>query len=132
MKIMKNILINCHIPLLEPSLLNLLNSKTEGENELYNNKISNSKSISFEDNSLKKFDENKHFLNNISSSPLSLYKDIRNKDIADDNGSFILDEKKSNLIKFNYKENFENLKKRMNSLIINLFDLIEKTNNNKQ
>ena len=112
--------------------LNLLNSKTEGENELYNNKISNSKSISFEDNSLKKFDENKHFLNNISSSPLSLYKDIRNKDIGDDNGSFILDEKKSNLIKFNYKENFENLKKRMNSLIINLFDLIEKTNKNKQ
>ena len=40
-------------------------------------------------------------------------------------------------IKFNYRENFEKMKKRMNNLINNLFDLIEiqnkkRTNNNNE
>ena len=106
--------------------LNLLNSKTGSENELDNNNI-NGKGIHFEDNSFK----NKHFFNNISSSPSSIYKDIRNKNIVDDNNSLSLVERNSNIFKFNYKEHFEGLKKRMNNLVNNLFDLIEKTNNNK-
>lgn len=111
--------------------LNSLNSKTGSDNELDNN-INNSKAINIEDNSLKRMSNNMHYFNNISSSPSSsLYKDIGNKNIMDDTNSLSLVEKNINNIKFNYKEQFENLKKRMNNLVNNLFNLIEKNNNNK-
>ena len=74
---------------------------------------------------------NMHYFNNISSSPSSsLYKDIGNKNIMDDTNSLSLVEKNINNIKFNYKEQFENLKKRMNNLVNNLFNLIEKNSSN--
>ena len=103
--------------------LNYLSSKTGSDNELDNH---NNNGISIDDNINRKSDKNKHYLSNISSSPSSLYKDVGIRNIIDASNSGLLVGKNDNSeIKFNYKENFEKLKKRMNNLINNLFDLIE-------
>ena len=105
--------------------LNIINSKAGSDNEL-NNYSRNI--INIEENSFKRFNKNRHYLNNISSSPSSLYKDAFNKNLIDENNSVNLVIKKDKDEKFNYKENFEKLKQRMNKLIDNLFDLIENKN----
>ena len=105
--------------------LNYFNSKTGSENELDHQ---NNNGISIEDNRNK----NKHIFNNISSSPSSLYKDGGIQNYIDSSNSGLLFGKNDNTdIQFNYKDNFEKIKKRMNNLINNLFDLIE-TQNKKE
>ena len=105
--------------------LNIINSKAGSDNEL-NNYSKNL--INIEENAVKRFNKNKHYLNNVSSSPSSLYKDAFNKNLIDENNSVNLVIKKDKDEKFDYKENFEKLKQRMNKLVDNLFDLIENKN----
>jgi len=108
--------------------LNYLSSKAGSDNELDNH---NNNGISIDDNINRKFDKNKHYFSNISSSPSSLYKDVGTRNLIDASNSGLLVGKNDNSeIKFNYKENFEKIKKRMNNLINNLFDLIEIQNKN--
>ena len=107
--------------------LNYLSSKNGSDTEFDNNKRT------IDDNSINKIDKsnNNNYNNNISSSPSSQYRDIRNKNIIDNNSkNSIL--KNETFEKFNYKDNFENLKKRMNNLVNNLFDLIEIKNKKSQ
>ena len=107
--------------------LNFLSSKNSSDNELNNNKRT------IDDISNNRFEKRKHYFNNISSSPSSLYNDLGNKNIIiDDNNSKNSIAKNDNCEKFNYRDNFENLKKRMNNLIINLFYLIEVKNKTNQ
>ena len=111
--------------------LNMLNSKTGSDNEL-DNPYFNKNGISIEDNSIKKYS---NYLNNITSSPISLYKDTykNNNNLIEMNNSAnsVNVTKNGKCETFNYKENFEKLKKRMNNLVDNLFDLIELQNKNK-
>ena len=104
--------------------LNYLSSKTGSDNELDNH---NNNGISIEDNSNnKKFENSKKFFNEISSSPSSLFKEMSSKNNIDaSNSGFHQVRNDNNEIQFNYKENFEKIKKRMNNLINNLFDIIE-------
>ena len=104
--------------------LNSLNSKNTSENEFDNNKSG------IDANSNNKIDKssNKNFSYNIISCPSSYYNDIRNQNIIDNNNSKNSIGINETHEKFNYKENFENLKKRMNNLVNNLFDLIETKN----
>ncbi len=109
--------------------LNYLSSKTGSNNELDNHH--NNNGISIEDSINRKLDKNKHYFSNITSSPSSLCKDVGIKNLIDESNSGLLFGKNDNSeIKFNYKENFEKIKKRMNNLINNLFDLIEIQNKN--
>ena len=108
--------------------LNILNSKAGSDNELdnhYNN--NNNGIISIEDNSIQQFNNNKNNLNNLSSSPISLYKNTYNNNsnnlIEENNSTNLLTKNKCET--FKYKEKFETLKQRMNTLVNNLFDLIE-------
>ncbi len=80
--------------------------------------------------------KNKCIFNNIISSPFSLKKETANKKFIDINfDSFNTKENISSgtsSFKFNYKDKFEDLKKRMSNLIENLFDIVEiKNNKNK-
>ena len=86
--------------------------------------------------SFKKLKKNKCIFNNIISSPFSLKKETANKKFIDINfDSFNTKENISSgtsSFKFNYKDKFEDLKKRMSNLIENLFDIVEiKNNKNK-
>jgi hypothetical protein len=107
--------------------LNYLSSKNGSDNEFDNNKRT------IDDNSINKIDKsnNNNYYNNISSSPSSQYRDIRNKNIIDNNSKNSI-VKNETFEKFNYRDNFENLKKRMNNLVNNLFDLIEIKNKKSQ
>jgi hypothetical protein len=105
--------------------LNYLSSKTGSDNELDNR---NNNGISIEDcNINRRIEKGKKFFSKISSSPSFLYKDIGTKNTIDASNSGLILGKNDNTteIHFNYKENFEKIKKRMNILINNLFDLIE-------
>ena len=65
----------------------------------------------------------KLYLNDVLSCPLSLKKNFKNID-----NNIIKNIEKDNEIylkKFNYRDKFENLKTRMNTLIGNLFDIID-------
>ncbi len=105
--------------------LNYFNSKTGSDNELDNHH--NNNAINLEDNT--KLENKKYFCNKNSSSPSSLCKDMGTKNLIDSSNSGLqLGRNDNTEIKFNYKENFDKLKKRMNNLIINLFDLIEMQN----
>ena len=109
-----------------------LNSKTGSDNELDNNNY-NINGINSEDNSIKRFSKNTHYFNNISSSPSSIYKNVFTNNLNEPNSiSLSLITKNDKKEKFKYKENFENLKKRMDNLIINLFELIEIQNKKSQ
>ena len=108
--------------------LNYLSSKTGSDNELDNH---NNNGISIEDcNINRRIEKGKKFFSKISSSPSSLYKDMGTKNTIDASNSGLILGKNDNTteIHFNYKENFEKIKKRMNILINNLFDLIEVQN----
>ena len=109
--------------------LNMLNSKTGSDNELDNQY--NKNGISIEDNSIQKFSNNKHYLKNITTSPISFCKDVYNNNIIEENNSTSLVTKNEKCESFNYIENFEKIKKRMNNLMDNLFDLIEIQNKKK-
>ena len=109
--------------------LNMLNSKTGSDNDIDTN--NNSNKLTIDDNSINRFGKNKIYFNNISNSPSSLYKDIANKNTIDDNsGSLIA--KNDNNEKFDYKENYEKLKQKMNNLVNNLFELIEIQNKKQE
>ena len=108
--------------------LNMLNSKTGSDNELDNN---NSNKLTIDDNSINRFGKNKHYFNNISNSPSSLYKDIGNKNTIDDNSRSII-AKNENSEKFDYKEKYEKLKQKMSNLVNNLFELIEIQNKKQE
>ena len=139
-------------------LSNNYNSIETNTNRDYKNKSKNTKFI-LTSNSINKYKGNnlelsnfnnsidrkhsfknlkkKHYFNGIISSPFSLKKEIINKKIIDNN--FILDsynekENSNNDTSsiFNYKEKYDDLKKRMNNLIENLFKIIEIKNNQKK
>jgi hypothetical protein len=116
--------------------LNSLNSKNGSDNESDNHH--NNNAISVEDNINGKFEKSNHFSNKISSSPSSLNKDMGSINMIDaSNSGLMLGRNDNPDIKFNYRENFEKVKKRMNNLINNLFDLIEiqnkkRANNNNE
>ena len=107
---------------------NFLCSKNSSDNELNKNKQT------IDDISINRLEKKKYYYNNnMSSSPSSLYKEYKNKNIIiDDNNSKNSIVKNDNYEKFNYRDNFENIKKRMNNLISNLFDLIEIKNKTTQ
>ena len=106
--------------------LNMLNSQTASDNELDNQY--NKNGMSMEDNSIKKFINNTNYLKNITSSPISLCKSGFNNNFIEENNPITSVMKNGKCEVFNYKENFENIKKRMNNLVENLFDLIDKQN----
>ena len=111
--------------------LNILNSKTGSDNEIDNQYNNKNGIISIEDNSIQKYNQNKNYFNNLSSSPISLYKDIYNNNsnnLIEENNSTNLVTKNEKCETFKYKEKFEKLKERMNKLVDNLFDLIEMQN----
>ena len=104
------------------------NNNNNFEKNKYNNNY-NYKSITFEDSmqtkpSFKNIKSSKYCFNSIATSPYSFKKGAINDKIFDDNSH----ENASS--SFNYKEKYENLKKRMYNLIENLFELIEKQKNN--
>ena len=111
-------------------------------NDLINNSNNNYNAITYEDSlerkpSFQNLKKNTHFFNSLSSTPFSLKKESLNKIISDNNyfDSFINKEcniNNTSSTDFNYKENFENLKKRMSDLIENLFKIIEIQNNQKK
>ena len=118
--------------------INLLNSNNGSDNEydIINN--SNNYTINVEENINRKrfWSKNKNYFNKITSSPSSLRKDRDNKNLYDINNSGDLitindnnnDYNNSiniNKTTFNYRENFDKIKQRMNILINNLFELIE-------
>ena len=87
--------------------------------------------------SLQNLKKRRICFNSFSPSPFSLKKENINKITCDNNDnldSFIDKEYNNNTpsSNFNYKDNFENLKKRMTNLIENLFDLIELQKNKSQ
>ena len=92
-----------------------LNSKNGSYNEINNLNHNEIDVQENDDNSYKKSEKNKKYFTKISSCPSPIYKDKGNKN-ADSN------KKKNNNFS---KENFENLKLRMDNLINNLFNLIE-------
>lgn len=70
--------------------------------------------------SFKNIRSSKYCFNSISTSPFSLKKGVKKDKVDDDNSNEIVSSS------FNYKEKYDNLKKRMYNLIENLFELIEK------
>ena len=108
-----------------------MNSLTGSDNELdyINNNNYNNSRVNIKQKINGRFGTNKLYFNNISSSPSSLYKDKGNKILADINNSGeLITVSDNNRKEFNYKENFDKLKKKMNILVNNIFDLIEVMN----
>ena len=99
-----------------------LNNNSNNYNYNYN-------AITFEDNmetkpSFKNIKSSKYCFNSIATSPFYLKKGVINDKMGEDNSNEVASSS------FNYKEKNDNLKKRMYNLIENLFELIEKQNNN--
>jgi len=125
-----------------PKLIYNINSinNINGNNELnnYNNSCNynlNTNEIISERRPLfKNLKNNRHYLNKLTS-PLSLKNQFINKRIIDSNiDSYTLNNNscENSSSHFNYKENYENLKKRMTNLIDNLFKIIETQTQNNQ
>ena len=125
-----------------PKLIYNLNSinKANGNNEFnnYNNSFNyntNTNGDIMEVKPLfKNLKNNRHYLNKLTS-PLSLKNQLINKRMIDNNLDLYTINNNSNentSSHFNYKENYENLKKRMTNLIDNLFKIIETQNNQKK
>lgn len=125
-----------------PKLIYNINSinNINGNNEVnnYNNSCNynlNTNEIISERRPLfKNLKNNRHYLNKLTS-PLSLKNQFINKRIIDSNiDSYTLNNNscENSSSHFNYKENYENLKKRMTNLIDNLFKIIETQTQNNQ
>lgn len=125
-----------------PKLIYNINSinSINGNNELnnYNNSCNynlNTNEIISERRPLfKNLKNNRHYLNKLTS-PLSLKNQFINKRIIDSNiDSYTLNNNscENSSSHFNYKENYENLKKRMTNLLDNLFKIIETQTQNNQ
>ena len=98
-------------------------------NNYSNNYNYNYNAMTFKDNmeakpSFKNIKSSKYCFNSIATSPFYLQKGLINDKVSDDNNNEVASSS------FNYKEKFDNLKKRMYKLIENLFELIDKQNNN--
>ena len=98
-------------------------------NNYSNNYNYNYNAITFEDNmetkpSFKNIKSSKYCFNSIATSPFYLKKGVINDKMGEDNSNEVASSS------FNYKEKYDNLKKRMYNLIENLFELIEQQNNN--
>jgi len=124
-----------------PKLIYNINSinNIKGNSEL--NNYNNSCNYNFNTNEdireirplFKNLKNNRHYLNKLTS-PLSLKNQFINKRIIDSNIDSYTNNNNScenSSSRFNYKENYENLKKRMTNLIDNLFKIIETQNNEK-
>jgi len=124
-----------------PKLIYNINSinSMKGNSEL--NNFANSCNYNFNTNEdireirplFKNLKNNRHYLNKLTS-PLSLKNQFINKRIIDSNIDSYTNNNNScenSSSRFNYKENYENLKKRMTNLIDNLFKIIETQNNGK-
>ena len=106
--------------------LNLINSKTGSDNELDNFNNMNNDGISIDNDRSWRFGyKNKNYFNNISSSPMSLYRENMNNIMIVNNSVESIIKKDSSEMIFNYRENFDKLKLRMHNLVNKLFELIE-------
>jgi hypothetical protein len=108
---------------------NISNNNNFELNNYSNNYNYNYNAMTFKDNmeakpSFKNIKSSKYCFNSIATSPFSLKKGVIKDKIGDDNSNEIASSS------FNYKEKYDNLKKRMYNLIENLFELIEQQNNN--
>jgi hypothetical protein len=113
--------------------INNINSNNEinNYNNSYNYNFNTSEDIRERRPLFKNLKYNRHYLNKLTS-PLSLKNQFINKRIIDSNSStFNNNSCENSSSHFNYKENYENLKKRMANLIDNLFKIIETQNNEK-
>ena len=120
---------NYKFTLRSPKLIYNNNNNNFELNNYSNNYNYNYNHITFEDNmetkpSFKNIKNSKYCFNSIATSPFSLKKGVIKDKIGDDNSNEIVSSS------FNYKEKYDNLKKRMYNLIENLFELIEQQNNN--
>jgi hypothetical protein len=124
-----------------PKLIYNINSinKIIGNNAL--NNYNNSCNYNFNTNEdireirpiFKNVKNNRHYLNKLTT-PISLKNQFFNKRKIDsnfDSYTFNNNSCENSSSGFNYKENYENLKKRMTNLIDNLFKIIETQNNEK-
>jgi hypothetical protein len=127
-----------------PKLTFTINSinKNKGNNLDFNNNSINCNAITYEESierkdSQQNLKKSNNYYNGFSPSSFSLKKERINKIMYDNNynfDSFMDKDYNNNTISsscFNYKDNFQNLKKRMTNLIENLFDIIELQKNQK-
>ena len=115
--------------------INNINSNNELNNysNNYNYNFNTNEDIREKRPLFKNLKNNRLYLHKLTS-PLSLKNQFMNKRIIDsnmDSYTFNNNSSENSLSRFNYKENYENLKKRMTNLIDNLFKIIETQNNEK-
>ena len=126
-----------------PKLIYNINSINKINGNINLNNYNNSCNYNFNTNEdirekrplFKNVKNNRHNLNKLIT-PISLKNQFYNKRIIDstfDSNTFNNNNSCENSSSgFNYKENYENLKKRMTNLIDNLFKIIETQNNQKK
>ena len=110
-----------------------VNSELNNYNNSCNYNLNTNEDIREKRPLFKNLKNNRHYLNKLTS-PLSLKNQFINKRIIDSNiDSYTYNNNscENSSSRFNYKENYENLKKRMTNLIDNLFKIIETQNNEK-
>ena len=111
--------------------LNIINSNSGSDNDFDINKNGNNKTIDVEENIKRRRFLNKNIFNKLTSSPSTLHKNNKNKKLIDFNNSEeeeVIMKNVNEKKEFNYRENFDKLKQRMNGLINNLFELIDVQN----